>query len=66
MAHGISIDIQFREIFDVLINNGEAADALTVPETSQQLRLVPGTAQWTAHASHREWCASRPISPTNA
>lgn len=28
MAHGISIDIQFREIFDVLINNGEAADAL--------------------------------------
>ena len=28
MAHGIAIDIQFREIFDVLVNNGEAADAL--------------------------------------
>lgn len=28
MAHGIAIDIAFREIFDVLINNGEAADAL--------------------------------------
>lgn len=28
MAHGIAIDIAFREIFDVLVNNGEAADAL--------------------------------------
>lgn len=28
VAHGIGIDVQFREIFDVLINDGEAADAL--------------------------------------
>ena len=28
LAHGIAIDIEFREIFDVLVNNGEAADAL--------------------------------------
>jgi hippurate hydrolase len=28
MAQGINIDVQFREIFDVLVNNGKAADAL--------------------------------------
>lgn len=28
VAYGIEIDVQFREIFDVLVNNGEAADAL--------------------------------------
>lgn len=28
MAHGIAIDIDFREIFDVLVNNDEAAEAL--------------------------------------
>ncbi len=28
MAHGIGIDVEFREIFDVLVNHGEAADAL--------------------------------------
>ena len=28
VAHGIGIEVQFREIFDVLVNNDEAADAL--------------------------------------
>lgn len=28
MAHGIGIDVEFRETFDVLVNHGEAADAL--------------------------------------
>ena len=28
VAHGIGIEVQFREIFDVLVNDGEAADAL--------------------------------------
>ena len=42
MAHGIRIDIQFREIFDVLINNGEAADTLmaAAPESLARRRSV--------------------------